>query len=283
MINHAAVLLLNNQQARYNGLPGVIYIPRDFRPLALQGVFEQMYQALFPEGVSPEVELEILHAILPFVHQPDMQLLLDQWDTRKTYQTHELQAVDLIQPPVAIVSKVYGACDVTPTYRWAMTNRDIGLSEAGIKTWTVLYRDATTVTLRDQAGGTQVVQMYGKLPGITTQEIPLVLDRLYAYLNTPSKALTQGFAFQYTINLPPTYAMRETIDRVIALLNNHKNLAHLFEPFNPFNAELTTLRYTYDSAPELTLRFCSALMAYVYQLSRQYVFAGVQVNGTAAG
>lgn len=279
MVNHAAVLLLNNRQDRYQGLPGSIYIPDYFKPLELTGVLKHMHDILFPIGTAPEIELDIVHALLPFVHQPDMQLFLDEWDARRTYELHALTANDLVRPPVTVTSRLYGTCDVTPVYRWEMTPLDISLGSAGILSWTFTYLNATTAMLKDQAGVVRNVELVNATTGHRTLEITLVPERLHAYFLIPSKVLTPQFTATYTINLQPTYYMSGAMNQVFGLLNDHHDRVELFEEFNPLTAEMQTMRYTYDGSPEITLRFGAALMAYVYQTGRRAFFTG-EFSGT---
>jgi len=281
MINHAAILLLNSQQNKYTGLPNVIFIPPSFKPLALTGVLQRVHDTLFPAGISPEIELDIVRAILPFVHQPDMQLFLDEWDARRTYETGTLTPNDLIKPPVTIGKQIYGTCDVTPVYRWEMTQTDISVGSAGIFNWTFTYVDPVVAKLRNQSGAVSQITMVDSTTSQSTKEVTLVPERLHAYFLIPSRVLTPHFVFTYAINLAPTYYMSAVMNQVFALLNDHHDRVELFEPFNPLTSELQVMRYTFESSPEISLRFGAVLMAYIYQASRRAFFTGAY-SGTAS-
>ena len=276
MLNHGPTMLLNRPLNYYTGQPNLFYISDAFTPTALPGLLQPVRNVLFPDGISPATELAIMHRLLPTIHMPDFQTYLDVWDTRKTYEVSHVGREQFVSPEITVTAQQSTDCDLTPKYRIQTNTAPIALSSSGNLLWHFRTGSSTSVGFTDTKGVSKIVQIITPASQGTGQseEIVLIPDRLFAFFLTPSDVLTGAYTFTYQGLIDPTYPLASIAQDMDRVLSDGRVRNALFQPFAPVTIQLASLRFTYDSSTEQTLRFGAALMAMIYQMTRLTVLKG---------
>jgi hypothetical protein len=276
MLNHAPAMLLNRPMDYYAGQPNLIYIPAEFPPVVLPPALQRIRNVLFPDGTSPSTELSIVHRLLPIVHMPEYQPYVDVWDSRKTYEVSAVGRVAFVSPSITVTSQQTAACDMAPKYRIVTDTEPIALSSSGNFTWKLRTGSSVQTAYTDLRGVSRLVTIITSATYGTgrSAEIALIPGRLFAFLTTPSDTLTGDYTYTYNGIISPTYPLASVARDMDVALSDGSTCQALFAPFAPVEGAMRTLRFTYDSSTEQTLRFGAALMAMIYQVSRLTVMRG---------
>jgi len=94
--------------------------------------------------------------------------------------------------------------------------------------------------------------------------IKLIPGYLYAYFTMPSQQLTGTVRVTYTTKVAPPYNIGAKLDELLQVAYQGNALTTLFEPTSGYTIQLQTLKDVLNNSPEITLRFGSLVLAFVY-------------------
>jgi len=259
MVNQTRTILLNRPSPYFDGVVGSEYISPEFSPAILDTEMTRIHDLLFPQGIDKFTENYIVALLLHILHTPELLSYTLYPDDRITYDLSQDATGHITNAPVVMTSILVGS-NVVPSYKLNADNYPQNLIYAGEHTWVCTKTGATQLRIVHN----EMTETVNIAAGTRSELIELLPGYLYAYFDMPSQQLTGTVQVTYTTKVAPPYNIAAKFDELLQLVHQEGMLADLFAPAPGYSVQLQNLRDALNNSPEITLRFGSLVLAFVY-------------------
>jgi len=260
MLNQTRTILLNRPAQYFSGVTGSEYIPPEFSTIGLDTEMTRIHEVLFPRGVDKFTENYIASLLLHILHTPELLDYTLYPDARITYDLSQDAMGRMTNAPVVMVSSLVGS-NVVPGYRLVADKYPQDLRYAGEHTWICTKVGATYVKVVHNGVTEETANIAS---GTRSKLLEFLPGYLYAYFDMPSQQLTGLVQVTYTTKVAPPYNIATKLGELLQVAYQGSALTTLFSPTAGYTTQLSELKDVLNNSPEITLRFGSLVLAFVY-------------------